>query len=455
MRAMPAGNGRLPFLLSVGLGIGAIGSARAASSDDVANVFLWLAVILIAAKLAGLVERIGQPAVLGELLAGVALGTLGLAGIDFLEPAKHDPVVNFLAQLGVVLLLFQIGMESSIESMRRVGARAAGVAVVGVALPFVLGSYVAGPWLLPEAGSAAHLFLGATLTATSVGITGRVFRDAGALNMPAAQTVLGAAVIDDVLGLIILAVVSSIAGGGEVSVLQVARIALESLAFLVGAIVLGAWLSPRINRLLARVQPGLAMKFTVIVTLCLALAYASHAIGLAPIIGAFAAGLILERSHFAYFESPVIHGEILAAVHDADTATRQRVDAVLDHAAAHHHAALIEPLGHFLIPVFFVLTGMQVQVAALFQPGVLGLALTLTAVAVVGKLAAGLVAGSGSRWLVGWGMVPRGEVGLIFAVVGKQLGVVSESLFSVIVVMVILTTLITPSILQFLLRRRF
>jgi Kef-type K+ transport system membrane component KefB len=308
---------------------------------------------------------------------------------------------------------------------------------------------------LPEAGSAAHLFLGATLTATSVGITGRVFRDAGALNMPAAQTVLGAAVIDDVLGLIILAVVSSIAGGGEVSVLQVARIALESLAFLVGAIVLGAWLSPRINRLLARVQPGLAMKFTVIVTLCLALAYASHAIGLAPIIGAFAAGLILERSHFAYFESPVIHGEILAAVHDADTATRQRVDAVLDHAAAHHHAALIEPLGHFLIPVFFVLTGMQVQVAALFQPGVLGLALTLTAVAVVGKLAAGLVAGSGSRWLVGWGMVPRGEVGLIFAVVGKQLGVVSESLFSVIVVMVILTTLITPSILQFLLRRRF
>jgi Kef-type K+ transport system membrane component KefB len=441
-------------LLLIGLAVGGISSAYVASSDEVANVFLWLAVMLVAAKLATLVERVGQPAVLGELLIGVALGSLGLAGVDFLEPAKQDPAVNFLAQLGVVLLLFQIGMESSIESMRKVGARAAGVGMVGVAVPFVLGVYVAGPWLLPEASGTTHLFLGATLTATSVGITGRVFRDAGALHLPAIQTVLGAAVIDDVLGLIILAVVSSIAGGAEVSLLQVGRITRMAVLFLVGSIALGQWLSPRINGLLAKVQPGLAMKFTMIITLCLVLSYTAHMIGLAPIIGAFAAGLILERSHFARFDQPPPYTEVLAAVDNADPTTKRRVDAVIDHHAEHHHATLIEPLGYFMIPVFFVLTGMQVEVATLFKPGVLVLASALTVVAVIGRLVAGLLASHGSRWLVGWGMVPRGEVGLIFAVVGKQRGVLSESLFSVLVVMVIVTTLITPSILMWLLRRR-
>lgn len=307
---------------------------------------------------------------------------------------------------------------------------------------------------MPDTPAIAHLFIGAALTATSVGITGRVFRDAGALHLPAAQTVLGAAVIDDVLGLVILAVVSAIATTGGVSAPQVGRIVLEAVLFLVGAIVLGQRLAPPVNHLFAKVQAGMSMKFTSVIVLCLLLAYAAHAIGLAPIIGAFAAGLILERAHFAHFDDPAIYTEVRAAVRGADPDTKAQVNAVLESQAEHHHAKLIEPLGYFLIPIFFVLTGMQVQVETLFQPGVLTIALMLSAVAVVGKLVAGVAAERGTRWLVGWGMVPRGEVGLIFATVGKALGVVSEQLFSVIVVMVILTTLITPSILQWLLRRR-
>ena len=175
-----------------------------------ATTFLWIAVILIIAKTSSFIERIGQPPVLGELIAGVVVGNLALLGINVFEPIKRDPIIAFLAELGVVILLFQIGLESNIQKMRAVGMRAFLVAIVGVIAPFILGTYVAGPLLLPSLNFNAYLFLGATLTATSVGITARVFRDLGKLQTKEAQIVLGAAVIDDVLGLVILGVISAI-----------------------------------------------------------------------------------------------------------------------------------------------------------------------------------------------------------------------------------------------------
>jgi Kef-type K+ transport system membrane component KefB len=196
------------------------------------------------------------------------------------------------------------------------------------------------------------------------------------------------------------------------------------------------------------------MKFTLAVSVCLVLAFLAHAIGLAPIVGAFAAGLILDEVTFKDFGGPEIEGELREAVREADPEVRRRVDGVLGHHARHHLQTLIEPVGHLLVPLFFVFTGAQVNLATLADPWVLGIALVVTAIALVGKLVSGLVAGPVQRWVVGWGMAPRGEVGLIFAVVGKQLGVVDETLFSVVVVMVMLTTLLTPPVLAALIRRR-
>ncbi len=414
---------------------------------------LWIPIILLLAKLSSLVEKIKQPAVLGELIIGVIIGNLFLFGINIFEPIKTNHIILFLAELGVVILLFQIGLESNIEEMRKVGFRALLVAVVGVALPFALGFYV-GQLLMPGLDFNSYLFLGATLTATSVGITGRVFKDLNKLQTKEAQIVLGAAVIDDVIGLIILAVVSAIVVTGAVSVSNISMITMKAVAFLVLALFLGQLLAPKIGQIFSKIHSGMSMRFTLVISLGLIFAYLAHLAGLAPIIGAFAAGLLLEPVHFNRFDHPEINEEINKAIIDTDDNTKEKVNNILSKHNDHHMNYLVEPLGYFLVPIFFVITGMQVKLETLFDPKILAIALAITAVAFIGKLASGLMAGKDvNKWIVGWGMAPRGEVGLIFAMIGNQLGVISEELFSVIIIMVILTTLFTPPILNYLLRK--
>jgi Kef-type K+ transport system membrane component KefB len=422
-------------------------------AHGVGAAFLWIVIILLAAKLSTLVERLGQPPVLGELVMGVILGNLFLTGVDFFEPIKSEQIINFLAQLGVVILLFQVGLESNIEEMRRVGLRAFWVACVGVIVPFLLAMVAVGPLLLPGLPFNTYLFLGATLTATSVGITARVFRDLGRLQTAEAQIVLGAAVIDDVLGLIILAVVSAIITQGTVSVGSVSWITLKAILFLTGAVVLGQLLAPRLGVLFSKIHTGTGMKFTLALCFGLTIAYLAEQIGLAPIVGAFAAGLVLDPVHFRFFEEPEIADDIRESMHDAPPAVKARVTRVLERHADRHVEDIIEPLGHFLAPIFFVITGMAVRLETLFNLPILLVALGVTLAAFVGKIAAGLVAGPVNKSIVGWGMIPRGEVGLIFAATGRAIGVVNDEVFSIIVIMVILSTLLPPPILTYLLKR--
>jgi len=430
-------------------------SGAGEESAHIAETFLWIAVILIAAKISSLVEKIGQPSVLGELIMGVILGNLVLLGIHIFEPIKHNDIISVLAELGVVILLFQIGLESNISQMKKVGIRAFLVATVGVIAPFVLGTYVVGPWLLPGLSFNAYLFLGATLTATSVGITARVFRDLGKLQTPEAQIVLGAAVIDDVMGLIILAVVSAIVTVGAVSFGAISWITAKAILFLVLSIALGQFFAPHISRVFSKIHTGVGMKFTVAVSFGLLFAYLAQRIGLAPIVGAFAAGLVLDPVHFRYFKDPKIVEDVKQELKECSGEFKQKVVKVMESHSHRHIEDIIEPVSYFLVPIFFVVTGMATKLETLFDLQILGVALAITAVAFIGKYISGLVVGKKiNKHLVGFGMVPRGEVGLIFAAIGKALGVVSDTVFSVIVIMVILTTLLTPPILTFLLKRQ-
>lgn len=429
-------------------------SAHAAGSEVIGENLLWLALILLSARLfAPLTGRLGFPAVLGELLLGVVLGNLSLIGLHYFENIPRDPIIAFIAELGVIVLLLQIGLETRLRDLVRVGGVATLVGSAGIVAPFLLGAFLVGPVLMPGLEQNSYLFLGATLSATSVGITGRVFRDIGKLGTPAARVVLGAAVIDDVLGLVILAVVTSLVKAGSVSVGEVFRIIGVAVLFLGGSIWIGRLIAPHSSRWLARLDSSHSMLFAQVLATGLALAWLAHAVGLAPIIGAFAAGLLFEPIFLADFERPSIVSRIEPLLERADPALQEAVKPILKQHVGHQHEHMIEPIGYFFVPVFFVLTGMQVDLRTLVDPTVVGVAVGLTIAAIAGKLVSGYFAGPGERWIVGWGMVPRGEVGLIFAMVGRQLGVVSESMFSAIVVMVILTTMITPPVLTSLLRK--
>jgi Kef-type K+ transport system membrane component KefB len=439
------------FILPGAVALGASPPIDGSNTVD-AFSFLFIAILLLGAKISSLIERIGQPAMLGELLLGLVLGNLSLFGVELFDAIKADPHILFFAELGVIILLFQIGLESNILEMLKVGPQALRVALIGVLVPFILGAYVAGPLLLPDLPLSVYLMVGGALTATSVAIAASIFRDMKKLNTQEARIILGAAVFDDVLALIAFSLVMAIGTVGGISGGEIARIFGEAFLFLLGSILVGYYTAPSIGRALSKISTGVGMKFGLAVTFCLLFSFLAHEAGLSPIIGAFAAGLVLDPVHFRFFKDPEIIEHIRACVSETDSPVRDNVVKVLENHSNQHVEDLINPLFHFFTPIFFVLTGMSVQLDALFDPRILLTALALTVVAVFGKLAAGLGAGRARKFVVGLGMVPRGEVGLVFAMTGFTAGILPSAVFSILVLMVILTTLITPPLLSYLLK---
>jgi Kef-type K+ transport system membrane component KefB len=403
-------------------------------------VLIGITVMLVMAKLGGeFFERMGQSSVLGELFAGVLLGNLVIFGYGGVEPLKTNATIAALAELGVIILLFEVGLESDLRQMIEVGWSSLLVAVLGVVAPFLLG-WAVSAYFLPEAATLTHIFIGATLCATSVGITARVFRDLGKLSTREARIVLGAAVIDDVLGLLILAIVAgairAAAEGGSLSAMAVGLIAAKSFAFLIASIAIGHLLMPRLLRGAGRFESR-GVLLTLAISFCLFLSWAAMEVGLAPIVGAFAAGLILDEVHYKPTD-----GRVERDLHD-----------------------LLQPVSAVLVPIFFVLMGLKVDLRLLARVEILGYAAVLTIAAIVGKqiCALGVVERGVNRLAIGLGMIPRGEVGLIFAGIGASLmlpaangatePVVNAATFGAVVIMVMITTLITPIALKWSLEK--
>ena len=395
---------------------GTISSLLSAAPDpgdvSVAQFLLLLAVILVAAKILGeLAERIGQPAVVGELLAGVVLGP---SVIGFVDPTL--PALHLIAEIGVVLLLFGIGLETNLKRLLSVGGAAFTVAVVGVVLPFALGYFVSrglGLELLPA------IVAGAALTATSVGITARVLSDLGRLQSVEGQIVLGAAVIDDVIGLVILAVVSDLVAGNAPSMLGILKTTAIAFGFLAAAVIVGRFAIPPVFALIARTGKEHTLA-SMALALAFLLAVLASNVGSALIVGAFAAGLVLAPTeHVQAIERGVVR------------------------------------LANVFVPVFFVAVGAAVDVRTLGSREVLVVGLALTAVAIAGKFVAGYapVWIRANKTLIGVGMIPRGEVGLIFAQTGLTAGVLNAGDYSALMLMVLITTFIAPPILRALASR--
>jgi Kef-type K+ transport system membrane component KefB len=435
--------------------------------DPIAPVILGVTGILFFAVIGRFTARkLRQPSVLGELIMGVVLGNLAyFFGFDLILVLREGPAifelekqviagdglgtaafatlgaqaaprilsvlqgphgseilqvahtVDVFSRYGVIFMLFLVGLDTSVGEMRRVGADSARVAVIGVALPF-----------MPEASLNTDLFIAATLGATSVGITARVLKDLHREQSTEAHVILGAAIMDDVLGLLMLAIVTGIIVSGGVDPVNVASIIVLSLLFIGGVLFLGPYFLRLVIRLFCQLDLIEAKMFTSYLFVMI-LAWLANLVGLATIIGAFTAGLILNDT---FFERCGI--------------SRQDYGVSIK--------SLIMPLEVVLVPIFFILMGIQVKLESFFDVEVLVMAGGLLVAAVAGKLACGLGANKHTnRLAVGLGMTPRGEVGLIFAAIGKSLGVITDALFSAIVLMVIVTTLLAPPLLKLVLER--
>lgn len=377
---------------------------------ELSTFLLAFAAALLGAKVFGeIAERYGQPAVLGELLVGILLGPslLGLVPLT-------DGIL-LVAEIGVLLLLFEVGLETDLGELARVGGSALAVAVLGMVLPFAGGYFVT-----KAAGyeTLTAIFVGAALTATSIGITSRVLSELKVLASREGQIILGAAVADDILGLVVLAVVSQVAATGSVAVGDALKAAGLSFGFLLVAVLVGMPLGKVLVRVVGKAQVR-GILVAVAVAFALLAALGAQTAGSAAIVGAFAAGLVLARTNRG---------------HDIETAVRPVVDV--------------------FAPVFFVAIGAQVNVAYLNPStrenrAALLLALALTVVGALGKFAAGFAAwGNVRRAFIGAGMIPRGEVGLIFAQIGKQSGALPEPVFVAVVLAVFATTFVTPPLLK-------
>lgn len=338
---------------------------------------------------------------------------------NFLNSFLNANYTLLFSSLGVLLLLFMVGLEVSTQEMIKMGSVSFSVATLGVVFPFLLG-YLVAEFMIPAVQSQnVAIFIGATLAATSIGITARVFKDTNSINLKESKLVLGAAVIDDIMGLILLAIVSGLVTSGSIDITEVVVIVSKALGFLVFVFLAERYLLRKVVRFFAYFA-GRNTFLLFPFTLLLLFAWLASAIGLAAIVGAFCAGLVLKDDLFEGIK---------------------KSDLDLEH--------LVAPLEGIFAPVFFVLMGFQVDVMAFTEWDVLWAGLLLTVVAIIGKLLAGIFLPKDyDKVLVGIGLVPRGEVGLIFASIGKAVGVLNDELFAVVIIVVILSTLVTPPLLN-------
>ena len=426
-----------------------LAAATEAEADEglvVAGVLLSLVVIYFASKLGGEVcIRLNLPPVLGDLVGGVVVGVSVLKLLVFAEPGvlpessviinllqstaglepaaaaatfhSQSEVISILSELGVIILLFEIGLESELRELIKYGPQAAVVAVVGVVAPFATGTlgliYLFHSPLIPA------IFAGAALTATSIGITAKVLAEIGRLTSKEGQIIIGAAVLDDILGIIVLAVVASLVKTGDVEVSNILYLIVSAGVFLVGVILLGRFLSPYYVALVRNLKTRGPLLISGLI-IAFILSYIGAAIQLEAILGAFAAGLVL-----------------------GETEIQQELE------------EQVIPVADMLVPIFFVVVGAKTDLGVL-NPAVpsnregLIIAAFLILVAIVGKVIAGftILQPDTNRLAIGIGMIPRGEVGLVFAGVGAASGALSESLQAAVIMMVILTTFVAPPLLR-------
>lgn len=406
------------------------------NKQDNPQLLLWLSILIASSLIAKLSNKLKQPIVLGQILLGVMIGILAHYEYLHLQLILEDESIGFLAELGIIFLLFEIGIESSTRDITNAGKHGILVALTGVLVPFLSGYFIVTPLFLHSQDMQLKLFIASLLSVTSTSISLSTFKELNILNTKACQTVLTASVIDDILGLSLLSIITGLSISHSINWLDIGINLINISGFILISIILGIKIIPYAASLVYKIGRSEDVLILFLLTFCFLMAWVSGAIGLNSVIGAFFAGLVLENTAFYQFNPQKY---------------------ALNHSSSNKHgiAKLIAPYGYFLTPIFFIYIGMQVDISSCFKISTLMLAVGLSIVAIASKAVCGVFLPSTiNRWIVGFGMVSRGEIGLIFAATGLKLNIINHNLFTIILLMIIITSFIPPIVLNILAKEK-
>jgi Kef-type K+ transport system membrane component KefB len=394
-------------------------------------IILWFGLLVIASIFTLMVNKLRQPAILGQIIIGTIIAILAHYNIGFFNELSRSTDIKLIAELGSLFLLFEIGLESDVNEIKTCSKSAFNVAIIGVVLPFALGYFIVTPFILKSNDDTLAFFIGSILAVTSTSISISVFKELKILKFKACQIVLAASVIDDITGLVLLSLVTAIAINGHADWFELLHLSGQVTAFLLVCVLLGKFVLPKlIIPSLKFIATGKTITTFTLVGTCMVLAWFAGYFGLAPIIGAFFAGLMLNSKNFI----------------DSRLLTERTY---FNHTYNLHLSNLIVPFGRILTPIFFIYAGMQVDMVNAFKPNIIAIAILISIIAIIGKSFCGIFLSRGiNKLIVGFGMVPRGEIGIIFAITGLNLKIIDNDIFAALMLMIVITSIITPIMLS-------
>lgn len=414
----------------------AVNSHAALPEKD--KILLGLGVIILASILSIITIKIKQPVVLGQIIAGTLMGILAHFNIGIFPELPKNHILEFLAELGSIFLLFEIGLESNLNEIQKAGKNSIIVAITGAFIPFILGYFVVTPLVSHNHSSSLALFMGSILAVTSTGISVSVFKSLGIIRDKPGQIIIAASVIDDVIGLILLSITIEFIKSGHIDTAATFNTIKDMILFFIISLLFGFTILSKIIRTIVKnITHRKDLLILTLISYCVFMAYFASIMGLASIIGAFLAGLLVEEDFYQNFNGMYLNTKAIPNVNLGMP--------VIEKGNHNQLVNLVEPIGKILTPIFFIFAGLQVDIIASLNYETIKLTLIITIFAILGKSLAGIFLPNNiNKWLIGFGMVPRGEIGIIFAITGLELNLINKNMFAAILLMIIATSIITP-----------
>lgn len=439
-----------PFLIFATISSICYANSMQSTRDYDPLVFLWLVFFIFLSRGLSIVRKIGLPLIVGEIFAGVILGSMDIFGINLFKDTESNTIVKFLADFGAIILMFEIGLESKLSDLKRNFRTGIKVALSGTFFTFMGGFFISFLFI-PNASTQLNLLIGVITAATATGIAAKTFKEMEIIHSREVKIVMVSSILDEVISIFCFAVISALIIDNTINLINISISIVQVMGFFMFAAIFGQWITPLLTTWSTKIHSGINMKIGVLLIICFLFAWLSHIMGLASVIGAFIAGLILDEVYFKSFSKSnffqqlrqiaknltpgPLHNELINSIEQQEQKTLEE---------------LLKPLSHVFVPVFFIHIGLMLEIEELFKYQTLIITCALLVVSFIGRLLSGhLIRGNKvNKTIIGLGMSPIGEAGLIFAVFGKNVGIISSPVLSAIVSTLVISAILTPILIK-------